>query len=326
MHDNKPLITIITPTYNRKELLEKSILSVINQKKDIPYEWELLIIDDGSIDGTQEYIQKYLDEYKRNIKYFYQQNSGVAKARNIGLNMMSIESDYLIFLDSDDELIQNTIFLSLLKWKDLMDRKLYSQVVGIYFFKINENWGIIWDKAIFSSQKEFFLNYNDYLSNKINYDTYCIFKSSTFLNNTEFRFDEDIISEAVLWAKIWKYFDKNSLNICFINEIWMLYRINNSMNKITKTISQERFKKNAIWNERVIKELWQDFLTHGHKKTYADYLFRTGINWVLYWDKSKWLNYIFQSLKYNFDLKIFCIFILSIISRKIVLLIYKLYI
>lgn len=49
MKDN-PLISIITPTYNRKELLEKAILSVVHQKKDIPYQREMLITDDGSTD------------------------------------------------------------------------------------------------------------------------------------------------------------------------------------------------------------------------------------------------------------------------------------
>jgi glycosyltransferase involved in cell wall biosynthesis len=42
----KPFITIITPTYNRKELLEKAILSVINQKNDVPFDWEMIITDD----------------------------------------------------------------------------------------------------------------------------------------------------------------------------------------------------------------------------------------------------------------------------------------
>ena len=72
-----PLITIIVPTYNRKELLEKAILSVINQKKDVPYDRELIIVDDGSQDDTKAYIQKYLDTYPQNIQYYYQDNTGV---------------------------------------------------------------------------------------------------------------------------------------------------------------------------------------------------------------------------------------------------------
>jgi glycosyltransferase involved in cell wall biosynthesis len=47
---NIPVISVVIPTYNRKELLEKAILSVINQKKDIPFERELIIVDDGGTD------------------------------------------------------------------------------------------------------------------------------------------------------------------------------------------------------------------------------------------------------------------------------------
>lgn len=72
-----PLITIIIPTYNRKELLEKAILSVINQKKDISFDRELIIVDDGSQDDTKAYIQKYLDTYPQHIQYYYQNNTGV---------------------------------------------------------------------------------------------------------------------------------------------------------------------------------------------------------------------------------------------------------
>ena len=71
-----PLITIIIPTYNRKELLEKAILSVINQKKDISFDRELIIVDDGSQDDTKAYIQKYLDTYPQHIQYYYQENAG----------------------------------------------------------------------------------------------------------------------------------------------------------------------------------------------------------------------------------------------------------
>ncbi len=77
MKDNTPFISVIVPTYNRKELLEKAVLSVINQKNDTSFDWELIIVDDGSIDGTYEYIKRYISEYPDNIHYFYQENSGV---------------------------------------------------------------------------------------------------------------------------------------------------------------------------------------------------------------------------------------------------------
>ena len=68
----KPLISIITPTYNRADLLSHAINSVINQKQDIPFDWEMLIVDDWSTDTTSQVVEEYIKKYPQNIKYFYQ--------------------------------------------------------------------------------------------------------------------------------------------------------------------------------------------------------------------------------------------------------------
>ena len=72
-----PLVTIIIPTYNRKELLEKAVLSVLVQKSNILFEYEIIIIDDGSTDGTEEHIRKYVEDPENHIIYRYQENGGV---------------------------------------------------------------------------------------------------------------------------------------------------------------------------------------------------------------------------------------------------------
>ncbi len=65
--------TIFTPTYNRKELLTNLYESLKNQTyKD--FEW--IIVDDGSSDGTELSVRQFLDEKILNIKYFYKENGG----------------------------------------------------------------------------------------------------------------------------------------------------------------------------------------------------------------------------------------------------------
>jgi len=88
-------ISIIIPTYNRYKSLPLSIKSVLDQTRD---NWELIIIDDGSEDSTQEVLKDYLNDDR--IKYYYQENQGVSVARNSGA--MLATGDYIIFLDSDD--------------------------------------------------------------------------------------------------------------------------------------------------------------------------------------------------------------------------------
>jgi glycosyltransferase involved in cell wall biosynthesis len=84
-------ISVIIPTYNRASFLEKTIESVLNQTKEVD---ELIVIDDGSSDNTQEIVKKY------NIKYIYQENNGVSSARNCGIK--NAKNDWICFLDSDD--------------------------------------------------------------------------------------------------------------------------------------------------------------------------------------------------------------------------------
>ena len=115
-------ISVIIPTYNRKKTLARAIQSVINQSLS-PF--EILIIDDGSNDGTEEWVK----ENFRNIKYIYQNNRGVSSARNIGIE--NANGDWVAFLDSDDEWLSN---------------KLHEQVIAIEsnpkikFFHTNEIW------------------------------------------------------------------------------------------------------------------------------------------------------------------------------------------
>lgn len=326
MQDKTPFLSVITPTYNRKKLLEKAILSVIHQKNDIPFEWEMIIIDDGSNDGTREYIEKYLNKYE-NIKYFYQENAWVWKARNIWLDNLSKKSDYTIMLDSDDELTKDCIYICLKKWRELEWNGKYDNIIWLLFHCITDTGKTIWNMSLVNFDNYLYW-YNDFLCNKINWEKWSIIKSNIYLNNQNFRFDEDVINEAILRSKIMKFINIHNMNFLYMNYVWRIYwtQNNENINKITKTISKDRFSKNAIWNERVLEIIWDDLLKYGIQKSYSEYLFRAWVNWILYWEKEKWLTYIKKSLKYKFDLKIFIIFILSILSRRVVLTIYKIYI
>lgn len=88
-------ISIIIPTYNKASTILESIKSVLNQDYKL---WELIIVDDGSSDGTKDIIEPYLNDQR--IRYHYQENQGVSVARNKGAQFS--RCDYLIFLDSDD--------------------------------------------------------------------------------------------------------------------------------------------------------------------------------------------------------------------------------
>jgi len=89
-------VSIILPTYNRAKFLGEAISSAISQTYA---DLEVLIVDDGSSDGTRELVDSYARNDSR-IRYFYQDNAGVSVARNRAL--AEAQGDVIAFLDSDD--------------------------------------------------------------------------------------------------------------------------------------------------------------------------------------------------------------------------------
>lgn len=92
-------ISIIMPTYNDKDSIIETFDSVINQTYK---NWELIIVDDGSTDNTEEVIKSYIEKYnlKDKMKYFYQENKDQLNAIINGINY--INGDYVYILHSDD--------------------------------------------------------------------------------------------------------------------------------------------------------------------------------------------------------------------------------
>lgn len=97
------LVSIVMPAYNGELFIAKAIESVLSQTYPC---WELLIVDDGSKDGTKEIILKYCEKDRR-IKYYYQQNGRQGKARNLALK--HAKGEYIAFLDCDDLWLTNKL-------------------------------------------------------------------------------------------------------------------------------------------------------------------------------------------------------------------------
>lgn len=90
-------VSIIVPVYNTSKQLRNCLDSLVNQtNKDI----EIIIINDGSTDDSEEIIQEYVKKYENLITYYSKENEGIAKTRNLGIE--KAKSDYILFVDSDD--------------------------------------------------------------------------------------------------------------------------------------------------------------------------------------------------------------------------------
>ncbi len=89
------LVSIIIPAYNAQKYIEATIQSVLKQTYT---NWNLIIINDGSTDDTEKIIKSNFTDNR--ITYIYQENGGVSKARNNGIE--NAKGEYIAFLDADD--------------------------------------------------------------------------------------------------------------------------------------------------------------------------------------------------------------------------------
>ena len=95
--EKKPLVSIVTPSYNAENYIEETIRSVVEQSYE---NWELLIVDDISTDGTLDIIKRYANEDKRIKYYVLKEKGGASLARNKAIRESN--GKYIAFLDADD--------------------------------------------------------------------------------------------------------------------------------------------------------------------------------------------------------------------------------
>lgn len=91
------MITVFTPSYNRKKEL-KDLYESLKKQNNKDFEW--LIVDDGSSDNTDKYISELIKEKQINIRYLYKENGGKQSAYNLGLK--EAKTDIFLCIDSDD--------------------------------------------------------------------------------------------------------------------------------------------------------------------------------------------------------------------------------
>ncbi len=97
-------VTIIIPVYNSAEYIGKCIESILNQTY---HDYDILIVNDGSKDNSQQIINEYKEKYPNKITAIEQENKGVARTRNESIKRAT--GKYIMFMDNDDYLDKDYI-------------------------------------------------------------------------------------------------------------------------------------------------------------------------------------------------------------------------
>ena len=96
---NNMLASIIIPTYNRKEILLKTLQSIQRQQDIHLHDLEVIVVDDGSTDGTYDMLQQHQQDFSFHLKPLQQTNQGQGNARNLGMKYVS---GHIVFFIGDD--------------------------------------------------------------------------------------------------------------------------------------------------------------------------------------------------------------------------------
>lgn len=179
--------SIIIPVYNAEKYLNEAIDSVIQQTIDFKSNIEIILVDDGSTDQSQEISSKYLKLYPENIKYFYRENAGPGSARNVGLDNVSPKSDCIGFLDADDYLSKDSLEKVEAFFSQHSDVEL--AVIPLYHFERIDtphrlNYRFEQGDRIINVLKEY-TGIHFHIGG-------CFFKAHHFIDNSDLRFRTDI--------------------------------------------------------------------------------------------------------------------------------------
>ncbi|MFY1045123.1 glycosyltransferase family 2 protein [Chryseobacterium sp. GP-SGM7] len=111
-------VSVIVPVYNVENYLAKCLDSLVNQTLQ---NIEIIIVNDGSKDGSEQIIQQYSEKYPSKIKAFNKENGGLSEARNFGIERTT--GDYFGFVDSDDY-VSETMFEEMLRLAEKHDAEM----------------------------------------------------------------------------------------------------------------------------------------------------------------------------------------------------------
>lgn len=108
MNNNNPIISVVVPVYNAASTIDMALDSLVKGQflNMNPEDWEIIVVNDGSMDNSLEKLKKWHQNYPQNIVVITGGNRGVSHARNLGLE--KAKGNWIAFVDADDYLLPNS--------------------------------------------------------------------------------------------------------------------------------------------------------------------------------------------------------------------------
>jgi glycosyltransferase involved in cell wall biosynthesis len=125
-----PLFTVCTPTYNREKLLPR-VYASLQEQTFVDFEW--LVVDDGSIDGTAELVKQWAADTPFPIRYIWKENGGKHTAHNVCVR--EARGALFVMVDSDDWMVPTALERLKSEWDQIHDNHSYSGVCCLFQYE-----------------------------------------------------------------------------------------------------------------------------------------------------------------------------------------------
>ncbi|MDD5606825.1 MAG: glycosyltransferase [Candidatus Pacebacteria bacterium] len=293
--DNDPIVSVIIPTYNRADLLGRAIQSVLSQTYQY---FEIIIVDDGSIDNTKSLVERFNNE--RIVYIQRRENSGNSVVpRNTAMKIA--KGKYIAFLDSDDEWMPEKLEKQIKLFEKLNNSNI--GFIGCNVVIVDEKNKKEWEYKIPRCKNIFkeLLIMNNFIFNPSS----VIVEKEVF--NTIGLFDENLktVQDYDMWIRI-----AQKYNFDFVPEPLFKYYIHNS--NITNTLSFEKQEKDI----RYIFEKYRKYY-EANPKIHSTRLRNDGTKYVLAGRLQEGRKYFLKSIKINpLNFKSYFYFIFSLFGSK----------
>ena len=252
------LLTIFTPTYNRDYTLPRLYASLCKQTcRD--FEW--IVVDDGSTDGTSDLINGWILEKRIDLRYYHKKNGGKPSAYNVG----AVEARGEIFtcVDSDDFLKENAVDVVIRGWKaDVQQEAIGKKIIGQIYAKIREDGSLITECK---SDTEYATLLEFYRKHGLSGDTMLVYRTEIVKKHLFPIFDnEKFVPESFIYDR---YDDEGVLHL-MKEEIYVVEYLENgysaSMRKVNHDNPRgyEAFVKQRLGKDNTIQEIFTDLIRY----------------------------------------------------------------
>lgn len=304
------LVSVIIPVYQCSRYVEECVLSI---QKQAYQHIEIVLVDDGSTDGSSELCDKLANIYK-NIVIYHQENMGVSVARNRGIELA--HGEYIIFVDSDDYIESNIIGLAMQNYE-----KYQMDLCVFGFQKVSEKTFRKFDFRVpFESDR------------LLSRDKFGIYMMDLFSQNVLHAIGTKIYKKSIIdRAKIrfqtaWEYCEDiyfclsyigECENILFMNKVGYYYRIGNEgslSNKVIKNGNEgvfetfyllKKYIENINWNEEIKERFFRayEYCVSNLQGRESDQVALTDKYKNMFLTMNHWMNNYLNGVSIAHDLK-----------------------